>query len=142
MTTDEMLQKPYWIIDILPKQVPENSPGRYFAVEKYYLEEERLAAVKRRHIDLILKLYCYRVLAIDGEPQADPSPEHIAREMTERTLCVRSGDALILSEPDALHMTLFNPDGELLDLIRELAAGEGLFVWKPPAGSDAVSGEE
>ena len=142
MTTDELLQKPYWIIDILPKQVPENSPGRYFAVEKYYLEKERFAAVKRRHIDLILKLYCYRALAIDGEEEADPSPEHIANEMTIRTLCIRSGDSLILSEPDALHMTLFHPDGELLDLIRELAAGEGLFVWQPPARHDAASGEK
>ncbi|MBR4668881.1 MAG: hypothetical protein IKO76_09015 [Butyrivibrio sp.] len=24
---DELLQKPYWIIDILPERVPENSPG-------------------------------------------------------------------------------------------------------------------
>lgn len=33
---DDLLQKPYWIIDILPKQVPADSSGQYFAVEKYF----------------------------------------------------------------------------------------------------------
>ena len=33
-TVEELLQCPYWIIDILPSQVPADSPGQYFAVEK------------------------------------------------------------------------------------------------------------
>ena len=33
---DELLMKPYWIIDIRPKRVPENAEGQYFAVEKYF----------------------------------------------------------------------------------------------------------
>ncbi len=37
-TVEELLQCPYWIIDILPLQVPEDSPGQYFAVEKYFLQ--------------------------------------------------------------------------------------------------------
>ena len=44
-----------------------------------------------------------------------------------------TGGAMILSEPDDTHMTLFNPDEELLGLIRDLASSEGLFVWKPQA---------
>ena len=40
------------------------------------------------------------------------------------------GDSMILSEPDDSHMTVFNPDEELLDLIREIFSSEGLFVWK------------
>ena len=27
MTIDDYLEKPYWLIDILPKQVPANSRG-------------------------------------------------------------------------------------------------------------------
>ena len=38
---------------------------------------------------------------------------------------------MLLSEPDDTHMTLFNPDEDLLDLVKILAAGEGLFVWQP-----------
>jgi len=39
-------------------------------------------------------------------------------------------DAMIISEPEDTHMTIFNPDDKLLMLVRELAAGEGMFVWK------------
>ena len=131
-TIDELLQCPYWIIDILPGRVPEDSPGQYFAVEKYYLEEPRLTAVKQKHINVILKLNCYRSISIDEETAVNPSPQRIAEEMRTRHLCIVTGESMILSEPDDLHMTIFNPDEELLNLIRAIAASEGLFVWKPP----------
>lgn len=35
---------------------------------------------------------------------------------------------MILSEPDDTYMTLFNPDDELLELVKLIASGEGLFV--------------
>ena len=62
-TIEELLQAPYWIVDILPAQVPADSPGQYFAVEKYFLQERQLAEIKQKHIQLILKLNCYRDLA-------------------------------------------------------------------------------
>ena len=64
---EELLQSPYWIIDILPFQVPKDSPGQYFRIEKYFLQGKRLAEIKQKHIDLVLKLNCYRDLAIDEE---------------------------------------------------------------------------
>ncbi|WP_408070716.1 hypothetical protein [Butyrivibrio sp. JL13D10] len=30
---EELLQKQYWIIDILPEWVPADSPGQYFEIE-------------------------------------------------------------------------------------------------------------
>ena len=131
MTVDELLQKPYWIIDILPDQVPADSPGQYFAVEKYFLGKERIGMIKQKHIDLILKLNCYRSISIDEEEEGNPSPERIANEMRERYLYIMLNDSMILSEPDDTHMTVFNPDKETLELIRKLAAGEGLYVWQP-----------
>ena len=131
MTIDELLQKPYWIIDILPKRVPENSPGQFFEVEKYYLEKERLREIKHRHINVVLKLNCYRNVSIDEEAEKNPSPALIAEEMTRRSLYIMVDGAMILSEPDDTHMTVFNPDRELLELIRMIASGEGLFVWSP-----------
>ena len=131
MTIDELLQRPYWIIDILPKRVPENSPGQFFEVEKYYLEKERLREIKHRHINVVLKLNCYRNVSIDEEAEKNPSPALIAEEMTWRPLYIMVDGAMILSEPDDTHMTVFNPDRELLELIRMIASGEGLFVWSP-----------
>lgn len=130
-TIEELMQTPYWIIDILPKQVPAYSPGQYFAVEKYYLGKERFTVIKEKHINVILKLNCYRDVSIDEETEVNPSPDRIAEEMRHRFLYIMAGDSMILSEPDDTSMTVFNPDGDLLELIRQIAAGEGLHVWKP-----------
>ena len=130
-TIEELLGTPFWIIDIMPAQVPADSAGQYFAVEKYFLQGDRLAEIKQKHINLILKLNCYRDISIDEEETVNPSPARIAEEMQKRYLYIRTGDSMILSEPDDTHMTVFNPDPELLALIKELAAGEGLYVWQP-----------
>ena len=131
MLVDELLQKPYWIIDILPKQVPADSPGQFFDVEKFFLKNEQLSAIKQKHINLVLKLNCYRCVSIDEEPECNPSPERIADDMRSRYIYIMLDGAMILSEPDDTHMTVFNPDEETLELIRTLAAGEGLYVWQP-----------
>ena len=101
-TVEELLQCPYWIIDILPSQVPKDGPGQYFAVEKYFLQDKQLAEIKRKHIDLILKLNCYRDISIDEEDEVNPSPERIADEMIKRYLflissAMRSGEGLTSS---------------------------------------------
>ena len=72
MTPEELLDTSYWIIDILPEQVPKDSPGQYFAVEDYFLREQ-LDAVKQKHINVILKLNCYRDISIDGCVDPDPA---------------------------------------------------------------------
>ena len=128
MLVDELLQKPYWIIDILPEQVPKDSPGQYFAVEDYFLREQ-LDAVKQKHINVILKLNCYMDISVEGE--TNPAPDKVAAVMRERYVYIMAGDAMILSEPDDTHMTVFDPDDRLLELLRSLSASEGLFVWKP-----------
>lgn len=130
-TIDELLQCPYWIIDILPSQVPENSPGQYFTVENYFLQDGRLEVIKQKHINLILKLNCYRDISLSDETVINPLPEHVADEMRKRYLYIMIDDSMILSEPDDTHLTVFNPDSQLLELIRQIASGEGLFVWKP-----------
>ena len=124
-TVDELLQTPYWIIDILPGQVPKDSPGQFFAVENY-MRQEQMASIKQRHINLVLKLNCYLDISIDEV--MNPSPERIAEEMRRRYLYLMIGESMILSEPDDTHMTLFNPDENLLKMVRSLAMAEGLFV--------------
>lgn len=128
---EELLDAPYWIIDILPSRVPEESPGQYFTVEKYFLHGERLQEIKQKQINLVLKLNCYKDISIDDEGELNPSPERIADEMRERSLYIMIDGSAILSEPDDTHLTVFGPDAELLDLIKAIASGEGLYVWKP-----------
>ena len=130
-TIEELLQCPYWIIDIMPSQVPADSAGQYFTVEKNFLQRDRFTEIKQKHINLILKLNCYRDLSIDDEDEINPSPEYIAEQMKNRYLYIRIGESMILSEADDTHLTIFNPDSQLLELIRQIASGEGLYVWKP-----------
>ena len=125
---EELLNTPYWILDIMPKQVPKDSPGQYFTIEDYYLREH-LSEIKQKHLNVILKLNCYMDISIDGI--LNPSPERIRKAVNERYIYIMLDSAMILSEPDDTHLTLFNPDEELLALIRAISAGEGLFVWQP-----------
>ena len=130
-TVEDLLQSSYWIIDILPSQVSEDSPGQFFSVEEYFLQGDRIEEIKQKHIDLVLKLNRYRDISISDETVVNPLPKHIADEMKKRYLYIMVGESMILSEPDDTHLTVFNPDSQLLELIRQIASGEGLFVWKP-----------
>lgn len=125
---EELLNKPYWIIDILPERVPENNPGRYFTIEEYW-RRNHLPEIRQKHLSLILKLNCYMELSMDGE--INPPPERIRDRMTEHDVSILLGDALIVSERGDTYMTVYNPDDRLLGLIRRLSAAEGLFVWQP-----------
>ena len=116
------------MVDILPAQVPKDSPGQYFAIEDYFLKEQR-EEIKRKHINVILKLNCYMDISVEEE--TNPAPDKVAAVMRERYVYIMAGDAMILSEPDDTHMTVFDPDDRLLELLRSLSASEGLFVWKP-----------
>ena len=129
MTIEELLEKPYWIIDILPTRVPQDSPGQYFAIEKYILNT-RLTEIKRRHVNVILKLNCYLDIAFEG--RRNPPPGEIEKTMNEKYVYLMTGNAMILSEPDDTHMTVFNADEALLNLLKDIASSEGLFVWQPP----------
>ena len=126
---DELLQKPYWVIDILPEQVPKESKGQFFEIERFFLESSRLTSIKQKHVNVLLKLNCYYQLSIDGE--VNPSPERIVEDVMKRSLQIMVGESMIASEPDDTHMTVYNPDDKLLELIKTIAAGEGLYVWKP-----------
>ena len=127
MTIEELLEKPYWIIDILPKQVPKDSLGQYFAIEDFFLEEQ-LPEIKKKHINVILKLNCYMDITIDDEK--NPAPKQIRDTMLDRYVYIMLDDAMILSEPDDTHLTVFNPNEGLLNLIKAISSLEGLFVWK------------
>ena len=132
---EELLEKPYRVIDILPEQVPAETPGRYFAVERYYLEPARYADIRKRFADIVIKLYCYYDLIVllgdADEPLVDPEPEQLADwiESAKLHMCILIGeDSLLMISTDDLYMTLFNADESLTARIELLAKANGLFV--------------
>ena len=46
---DVLLEKPFWIVDPLPYQVPAEGEGQFFAVESFFLESSRRRLLLKRH---------------------------------------------------------------------------------------------
>ena len=136
---ENLLSKPYWLIDVLPKQVPAESAGQYFKVERYFLSW--LDEIGRKFARVLIRLNCYYDLQVgtDGETWIlNESPEVLARRFEESaashtplSILIGSDDALITFSGDDHYMTLYNLDEELLELVRQCAQAEGLFVWGP-----------
>ena len=146
MSIEELLEQPYYIMDILPMQVPADSGGQYFKVEQYYLKDiERLS---HQYAHVLLKLNCYYDLAFSHDAehwQPNPEPEEIVQmvnaclseEPSEACLYITLAEEsmLLTLQRDTTHMTLYNPTDELLRLYGQLASSEGLFVWSPQTKS-------
>ena len=82
MTIEELLEKPYWIIDILPQRVPGNSKGQYFRIEQFYLDKKRIENIRQKQANVILKLNCYMDICVDEE--VNPEPGQIENIMRSR----------------------------------------------------------
>ena len=129
--------RPYWIIDILPEQVPMYSPGRYFTVARYF--QSRMDEILRKFASLLNKLNCYCHLEVgwDGENYTDDfAPEALERFFEEANsspdplyIRVNSSDAVFVYANGDHYMTLYEPAPELIRLVSKLATSEGLFVW-------------
>ncbi len=134
-----LMEQPYWIIDILPRRVPRDSRGQYFAVERYFLAPSRLRPLRRKYADILLKLNCYEDLLVfpspDGPGARNPAPEELERLAADPrgtlTVLVEGADALIVLNGDDTYATVYHAPEELIALLRQLARANGLFVWRP-----------
>lgn len=138
---DELLEKPCYIIDFLPQQVPEQAPDNFYEVENYLLNEYELYGLKDKYIKIILKVMCYYRITVQWNGWIEnPSPEKIA-DIIDTIMKNHSGwvdivlpdkDVLIQFEWDCLHMSVYNPDDEMRKLFEQIAFSEGMF-WRKGA---------
>ena len=128
---EELFEKPYWVIDLLPEQVPEKGEGQFFAVEAWFLKDPEL---RRRQTGFLLKLNCYYDLTIvrdEDDRTVNPGPYELADLIGQEYLNILVGeDSLISADPADIYLTLYNPDDRMLALTEKLATAEGLFVRK------------
>lgn len=134
---EQILAKPYWVIDFLPKQVPSHSNGQFFEIEKYFLSNE-LHGILQTFTTILLKLNCYYDFEVCrctiDEWTKNPTPKDLTEwVMGQESLCIifKDADAMITINSDDTHMTLYNPNEELIELTRSIANSESLFLWKP-----------
>ncbi len=137
---ETLLEKPYWVIDFLPMQVPPESRGQFFAVEQYYLTGERREHLCRQFADVLLGLNCYYDLIVnrgDDDWVENPEPITLVTWLNEALwhghLCalIGEGTALLTASGGDTHLTLYNPSPELLKLVKQLATAAGLHLWRP-----------
>ncbi len=137
-----LLEGPYWIVDILPEQVSAGAAGQYFAVERYFLQPPRIVPLRRKYAEILLRLNCYYDMTVSFDScmswERNPDPEAFAARVAElsgndflRAVFARQ-NAMIDYDHNDTYLTIYDPDGALLDKVRALAAAEGLFVWSPP----------
>ncbi len=138
---EELLEGPYWIVDILPGQVSADAAGQYSAVERYFLQPERIVPLRRRYAEILLRLNCYVDMAVSFDSGAsweiNPDPETFAERMA--LLSGRNFLRAVFAEQNAMidydhndtYLTVYDPKEALLDKVRALAAADGLFVWSP-----------
>ena len=136
-----LLEGPYRVVDILPEQVPSDSEGQYFAVERYFLGSRRLRSLRRRWAELLLKLNCYDEMTVSFDGcvswTQDPDPEGFADRV--ETMAVNDflravfprREVMVDLEPSFTFLTVYGTDRSLLRRLDRLAAAEGFFVWSP-----------
>lgn len=141
MTIEDYLETFYWVIDLLPKQVPAQSRGQYFRIEEHFQSHPHIDALYRRFTDILFKLNCYEDMAFstDGEQwETNPLPTQIEAMVQQSLTNLRmlyvmlpAVETLITLSADDIYMTIYNPSEETLELLAPLVTSEGLFIWKP-----------
>lgn len=133
---ERLIDMPCWIIDILPQRVGKDMSDKYVALERELLHTDEL---RTKLFRFLLKLNCYyrfKVILPDAEEIVDISTVRIKELVGYRYIKILIGDSLIVSDPDDMYMSLYNPTDTMLDLMSKLAGSEGLFIWRI---EDAVS---
>ena len=127
---DSLLETQCWIIDILPMRVPKDKAREYNELEKEYLHTEEL---NWKFFTVLMKLRCYynfKAVLSDGEEIDDLSAEKLKEHVGHRYLQILFEDALLVSDPDDMYMSLFNPSDRVLEIVKAIVATEGLCVWE------------
>ena len=133
---NRLQKKPWYIIDFLPRQVPKDCGGQFFKVETYLLNNYEHYGLRDKYIRIILKLMCYyRVSVHWGEWIEQPEPEQVS-EIIDKIMDNHSAgfnmlfpgkDALIQFEWDCMNLSIYNPDEEMRELLKQIAWSEGMF---------------
>ena len=135
---DRLLEKTCYIIDFLPGQAPKDCGGLFFEVEDYLLSHYDRFGLRDRFIRIILKTMCYYpVSAYWGEWVEQPTPEQIVemidtvieKHSEDLNMLFTGKDALMQFGWDSLHISVYNPDDEMCELLEKISISEGMF-WR------------
>lgn len=124
-----LMSKSCWVIDVFPDRVPEEEAASYAKVEKQLLHTEELNRKKYNVIMKIMQHYKFRKVLCDGEKIKEVTPEKLSEIVGRRYVRILLNSALIDSDPDDMHILIYNPTDKLIPIARKIAESEGLYLW-------------
>ena len=133
----------YWLIDVLPKQVPAQNGGSFFDVERYYRQSAQMERLHARFLRVLLGLACYYPLAVSFDAGERWKQQIAPQELAEGLLQLPSNGSFLAVFPEQevfvsfdgadICMSVYHPAGEFLQILQQLAAAAGLFCRRSGA---------
>lgn len=139
---DELLEKPCWVIDFLPHQVPADHGPQFFRIEKLLLQSPHINLLYDKFAAILLQLNCYYDIHLcmndDDMLTFNPEPEYllnavhcVLKQKQHLAILIEAASTLLTLSSDDTHMSIYNPSDDILPLLHQLASAQGLFLWKP-----------
>ena len=128
-TIDSLLQKAYWVVDILPKQVPSGSKGQYFKVEQFFLSHLQMESLYQKFAIIIIKLNCYDDISVcpaDNEWIKNPNPSAIIQWLKDCP--IEKKDIFVILESSETMITINSENKHGRDAVHNYSISPVLAV--------------
>lgn len=142
ITVERLLEDDYWIIDILPSQIPIEKQAEHRALTDEYFESGKVAQLHRRYADILTMINSRFKTAMLCVPEDEwtISPDDVAVKdavihHTERgcvDLLLPEEETLISLQAEDLYITVYHPTEEILSLLRQAVSESGFYIWQTP----------
>lgn len=142
IAVERLLEDDYWIIDILPSQIPIEKQAEYRALTDEYFESGKVAQLHRRYADILTMINSRFKTAMLCMPEDEwtISPDDVAVKdavihHTERgcvDLLLPEEETLISLQAEDLYITVYHPTEEILSLLRQAVSESGFYIWQTP----------
>ena len=140
ITVERLLEDDYWIIDILPSQIPIEKQAEYRALTDEYYESGKIAQLHQRYADILTMINSRFKTAMLCMPEDEwtISPDDVAVKdavihHTERgcvDLLLTEEETLISLQAEDLYITVYHPTDEIISLLRQAVSESGFYIWQ------------
>ena len=142
ITVERLLEDDYWIIDILPSQIPIEKQAEYRALTDEYFECGKVAQLHRRYADILTMINSRFKTAMLCMPEDEwtisPHNNDVKDAVIHHTergcvdLLLPEEETLISLQAEDLYITVYHPTDEIISLLRQAVSESGFYIWQTP----------